>query len=132
MWYTATEPAPCFRLPGLSLLFGTLLGDFVGGGAVVIAAKSLIQSSYSREVEQAADTYGVRLMGRLGVDATALAAMLRRIDGDRRPGMRIWLDHPQVDERVRNINALAPRVTGRPARCLAMGGTQADLRRRLR
>src|SRR5580704_10799478 len=33
---------------GLSFLFGMMLGDFVGGGAVVIAAKTLVRSSYSR------------------------------------------------------------------------------------
>ena len=31
---------------GLSFLFGMLLGDFVGGGAVVLAAKTVLQSSY--------------------------------------------------------------------------------------
>ena len=36
---------------GLSFLFGMLLGDFVGGGAVVFAAKTVLQSSYSREAE---------------------------------------------------------------------------------
>ena len=36
---------------GLSFLFGMLLGDFVGGGAVVMAATSLLQSAYSREAE---------------------------------------------------------------------------------
>ena len=35
---------------GLSFLFGMLLGDFVGGGAVVIGARAVLQSSYSREV----------------------------------------------------------------------------------
>ena len=44
---------------GLSFLFGMLLGDFVGGGAVVIGARAVLQSSYSREVEAAADRYGV-------------------------------------------------------------------------
>ena len=97
---------------GLSLLFGTLLGDFVGGSAVVIAAKALIQSSYSRDVEKAADAYSVVLMTHLGADAAALGALLKRIEGDRRPGMRIWLDHPQVDDRVRNIKALAPGGSG--------------------
>jgi Zn-dependent protease with chaperone function len=33
---------------GLSFLFGMMLGDFVGGGAVVIAAKTVLRSSYSR------------------------------------------------------------------------------------
>ena len=59
---------------GLSLLFGTLLGDFVGGSAVVIAAKTMIQSSYSREVEMAADTFSVGVMRRAGGDARALGA----------------------------------------------------------
>ena len=40
---------------GLSFLFGMLLGDFTGGGLVVIAAKTVLQSAYSREVEAAAD-----------------------------------------------------------------------------
>ncbi len=51
---------------GLSFLFGMLLGDFVGGGAVVLAAKSVLQSSYSRDVEAAADVYGVGLMQKAG------------------------------------------------------------------
>ncbi|MGB6444927.1 MAG: hypothetical protein WBF47_07000 [Xanthobacteraceae bacterium] len=35
---------------GLSFLFGMMLGDFVGGGAVVIAARTVLKSSYSRRV----------------------------------------------------------------------------------
>jgi predicted Zn-dependent protease len=53
---------------GLSFLFGMLLGDFVGGGAVVIGARAVLRSSYSREVEGAADRYGVELMNRAGGD----------------------------------------------------------------
>jgi predicted Zn-dependent protease len=93
---------------GLSLLFGTFLGDFVGGTAVVTAAKSMIQLSYSRRVETAADTFGVGVMQRAGGDARALGVLLTRLQGDQRPRMRLWLDHPQVQDRVRNIDALAP------------------------
>jgi Zn-dependent protease with chaperone function len=99
---------------GLSLLFGMLLGDFVGGGAVVIAAKTLIQSSHSREVEAAADAFSTRLVGQAGGNAAALATILKRIEGDRKPGTRIWLDHPQVDDRVRAINANARPPSGPP------------------
>jgi Zn-dependent protease with chaperone function len=99
---------------GLSLLFGMLLGDFVGGGAVVIAAKTLIQSSHSREVEAAADAFGTRLVAQSGGDAAALAAILMRIDGDKKPGTRIWLDHPQVEDRVRAIKANARPRSGPP------------------
>jgi len=99
---------------GLSFLFGMLLGDFVGGGAVVLAARTLIQSSYSREVELAADAFGTQLVGRIGGDATALGTILTRIDGDRKPGVRIWLDHPNVADRVRTIGAIAPPKSGTP------------------
>ena len=58
-----------------------LLGDFVGGGAVVIARQTVLQSAYSREVEAAADRYGVDLMNRAGGDARALGAILTRIAG---------------------------------------------------
>ena len=58
---------------GLSLLFGILLGDFVGGGAVVFAAKTMLQTSYCREVENAG--------GRIRRDAD---------DQDRRRCTRAW------------------------------------------
>ena len=61
---------------GLSFLFGMLLGDFVGGGAVVIGARAVLQSSYSRDVEGAADRYGVDLMSRAGGDPRALGVIL--------------------------------------------------------
>ena len=62
---------------GLSFLFGIMLGDFVGGGAVVIAARTVLKSSYSRHVEAAADAYSVDLMRRAGGDQHALARLSR-------------------------------------------------------
>jgi Zn-dependent protease with chaperone function len=92
---------------GLSFLFGMLLGDFTGGGVVVIAAKTVVQSAYSREVEASADRYAVALMGRIGGDARALAAILQRIAGPGEPGIRILLDHPQAKDRAAAIDAAA-------------------------
>ncbi|HEY6025040.1 MAG TPA: M48 family metallopeptidase [Pseudolabrys sp.] len=91
---------------GLSFLFGMLLGDFVGGGAVVLAAKTVLQSSYSREAEAAADTYGADLMNKAGGDAHALATMLDKIGGATEPGMKILLNHPETKARVAAINRL--------------------------
>jgi len=96
---------------GLSFLFGTVLGDFVGGGAVVVASKALLQNSYSREVERRADAYAVALMTRLGGDARALGAILLRIDGTNHPGMKLLLDHPDTKDRVAAINMAAPTKT---------------------
>jgi len=92
---------------GLSLLFGMLLGDFVGGGAVVLAAHAVLQSSYSRDVESAADRYGAELMNKAGGNARALAVILGKIGGATEPGMKILLDHPETDARVAAINRLA-------------------------
>jgi Zn-dependent protease with chaperone function len=92
---------------GLSFLFGMLLGDFVGGGAVVFAAKSVLQSSYSREAEAAADAYGAALMTKAGGNARALASMLDKIGGATEPGMKILLDHPETKARITAINRLA-------------------------
>jgi Zn-dependent protease with chaperone function len=111
---------------GLSLLFGMLLGDFVGGGAVVIAARTLIQSSYSRDVELAADAYGARLVAGLGVDPAALASILARIDGDQKPGGRLWLNHPYVAERQRAIAGIHAATAGTP---LLDAGQWAALKR---
>jgi Zn-dependent protease with chaperone function len=95
------------RAAGLSLVFGVALGDFVGGSAVIIAARTLIQSAYSRDVETAADGYSVALMRRVGADGRALAAILQRLSSGIEPAMKILLDHPETGVRVAAIEAAA-------------------------
>jgi Zn-dependent protease with chaperone function len=99
---------------GLSLLFGMLLGDFVGGGAVIYAAKTLLQTSYSRKVEAAADGYGVTLMTKIGGDPRALGTILTRIAGSTHPGPKILADHPETRDRVAAIEAMAGSGPTRP------------------
>jgi Zn-dependent protease with chaperone function len=99
---------------GLSFLFGMLLGDFVGGGAVVLAAKTVLQLSYSREAETKADAYGADLMNRAGGDAHALAIILDKIGGATEPGMTILLNHPETKARVAAINKLAATAPPSP------------------
>jgi Zn-dependent protease with chaperone function len=98
---------------GLSFLFGMLLGDFVGGGAVVIVAKTILQSSYSRAVETAADAYSVDLMIKVTADPHALAVILKRIAGDANGWSKLLLDHPETKQRVAAIEQ-APRGTPQP------------------
>jgi Zn-dependent protease with chaperone function len=99
---------------GLSFLFGMMLGDFVGGGAVVIAAKTVLRSSYSRRAEASADTYSVILMGKVGGDPRALAAILARVMADKDEGIKILADHPDTKERIVAINAQTPTVAAMP------------------
>jgi Zn-dependent protease with chaperone function len=91
---------------GLSFLFGMMLGDFVGGGAVVIAAKTVLKSSYSRRVESAADAYSVALMQKAGGDPHALGVILARIVVDKDHGMAILRDHPETKSRIAAIDAV--------------------------
>ncbi len=92
---------------GLSFLFGMMLGDFVGGGAVVIAARTVLKSSYSRHVEAAADAYSVDLMAKAGGDPHALGVILARIVGGKDRGMKLLLDHPETKDRIAAIDAVA-------------------------
>jgi Zn-dependent protease with chaperone function len=92
---------------GLSFLFGMLLGDFTGGGLAVVAARTVLQSAYSREVEAAADLYSVGLMGKIGGDPRALGTILERIAGQVEPGSDLLKDHPQTKDRIAAINAAA-------------------------
>jgi Zn-dependent protease with chaperone function len=85
---------------GLSLLFGMLLGDFTGGGGVVIAARSVLETAYSRSAEAAADEFSARLMYKVGGDPRALGTILLRISD--KPGIapHFLLDHPEAQERA--------------------------------
>ncbi len=91
---------------GLSLMFGSFLGDFVGGGAVVLAAETLLKSAYSRRKEAVADDYAVRTMEALKANPRALGAFLERIAVTKGKGS-IFLDHPPTPDRVARINAIA-------------------------
>jgi hypothetical protein len=99
---------------GLSFLFGMLLGDFFGGGAVVYTSKTILQTSYSRAVEAAADAYGVMLMRKIGGDPRALGTILTRIAGSTHPGPKILIDHPETPDRVAAIERLAGSGPTRP------------------
>jgi len=94
---------------GLSLLFGMLLGDFTGGGAVIVAARTVLRTAYSRAAEAAADEFGANLMYKVGSDPHALGAILLRISGN--PGattsFHFLLDHPQAQERADAIARIA-------------------------
>jgi predicted Zn-dependent protease len=98
---------------GLSFLFGMLFGDFVGGGAIVVAARSVLQSSYSREAEASSDAFAVALMNRVGGNAEALGSLLTRIDDLHGAGPAILRDHPVTADRVAAIRSLAnPAAAG--------------------
>lgn len=96
---------------GLSLIFGMLLGDFVGGAAIVVAAQSLLKASYSRQQESAADDFAVRTLQELKANPRALATFLDRVARNPK-GWSILFAHPSVPDRVARIHAIAPPYRG--------------------
>jgi Zn-dependent protease with chaperone function len=88
------------------LLFGMLLGDFTGGGAVVIATRTVLQTAYSRQAEAAADEFGARLMYKVGGDPHALGTILLRISGKPGAAPHFLLDHPEAQERADAIDRI--------------------------
>ena len=99
---------------GTALLFGMLLGDFVGGGAVLIAARTVLQSSYSRDVEATADSYAVNLMEKAEGNGRALGTILDRIAGGNHPIPKVLLDHPETKDRIAAINGMARPAPAKP------------------
>jgi hypothetical protein len=92
-----------------------LLGDFVGGGAVVLAAQTILRTSYSREAEAAADAYAVGLITGIGGDPRAFGRILLRIAGATHPGPKVLLDHPETKDRVAAIEGMAAAAPARPS-----------------
>jgi Zn-dependent protease with chaperone function len=96
---------------GLSLVLGSLIGDFFGGGAVIAAAETLLKLAYSRQRETQADEYAVRTMVALKADPRAFAGFMERV-AISNPRRSIFLGHPPVPDRVARINAIAPPQSG--------------------
>jgi predicted Zn-dependent protease len=100
---------------GTSFLVGLLLGDVAGGGAVIFAARSVLNASYSREREQEADDFAAAAMDKLGRSPVPMAELLLRITGEegkRLRGFTILNSHPLSEERLAIMRKRARGATG--------------------
>jgi predicted Zn-dependent protease len=100
---------------GISFLIGTLLGDFTGAGALVIATRYLLTSQHSRSVESQADDFAIDVMTKAGGDLRALGRFLQRVAAT--PGERqleLLLSHPVTADRVAAIERHAGGQPPRP------------------
>jgi Zn-dependent protease with chaperone function len=112
---------------GISFLVGTLLGDFTGAGALVIASRYLLTSQHSRSVESQADDFAVDVMSKAGGDLRALGRFLQRVAAS--PGERqleLLLSHPVTADRVA---AIERRAGGQPTRPILSNEEWLALRR---
>lgn len=98
---------------GSSFLIGLLFGDVTGGGAVLFAARSIIDASYSREAETRADDFAIQGMHALGRSPEPLGEFLVRMTGGSRVATIID-SHPVSAERLDRMKKEARPVTGEP------------------
>jgi Zn-dependent protease with chaperone function len=103
------------RNGSMGILFGMIIGDFTGAGALMTVASTILQNADSREAEAAADEYGAQLVGKLGGDPQALGAILKRISGDAEGSIpHFMLDHPKSSERAAAIANIAKPAMAKP------------------
>lgn len=100
---------------GLSFLVGMLFGDLTGGSTLVVASRSVVSASYSREVEDDADAYSIATMQRLGRSPRALGNLLTRITLKHGGDAVSWLaNHPLTKDRLDHMRAAASSMDGPP------------------
>jgi Zn-dependent protease with chaperone function len=91
---------------GMSFLTGLLFGDITGSGALIFASRSLVTASYSREVEQNADTFAIETMHRLGRSPKPMGELMFRVTGkEGGAGLSILSSHPLTEDRLARMSS---------------------------
>src|SRR6478752_9185690 len=99
---------------GTSFLIGLLFGDVTGSGALIFASRSLVTNSYTREAEQAADTFSIDVMHKLGRPTKPLGELLVRITGKEGKGLSIISSHPLSEDRLARMTREDRPASGPP------------------
>lgn len=100
---------------GLSFLAGMMYGDVTCGSTLVVASRTLVNASYSREVEDEADAYSIATMQRLRRSPQAMGDLLTRITAKQGGEAVSWLSsHPLTKDRLDRMRAATSRADGPP------------------
>ena len=100
---------------GSSFLIGLLFGDITGAGAVIFASRTIVNASYSREAEEAADSFAIQVMHKLGRPTRPMGELMFRITGKedgKRPSL--WSSHPLTEDRLARMRAEDRPPSGPP------------------
>lgn len=98
---------------GTSFLMGLLFGDVTGAGAAIFVARSMVDASYSRDQEAAADAFAVGVMHNLGRSARPMGELLLRITGPKdKTGLSILSGHPVSEARLAAMTRQDRPATG--------------------
>jgi Zn-dependent protease with chaperone function len=98
---------------GSSFLLGLLFGDITGGGTLILLGRMLVDSSYSRAAEAAADRFAADLMTALGRSPKPMGVFLVRVTGTQKDMPLPFLSgHPISEERLEALKSREVPVTG--------------------
>ncbi len=117
----ARDPARgALRSAGSIGVLGLVLGDFAGGAAVLFLVERLIEATYSKEAEAAADAFAHRSLTAAGIPPSALSTMFRRLRekyGEAEGLLVHFAAHPALGDRIAVAEAADAGLTGalRPA-----------------
>jgi predicted Zn-dependent protease len=91
---------------GTAFLIGLLFGDVSGSGVVLLAGRTLLDASYSRENETDADNFSINVMNKLGRSPTAMGEFLVRLTAKKEFGPSIFSSHPLSAERLERMKKI--------------------------
>jgi Zn-dependent protease with chaperone function len=90
---------------GMSFLIGLLFGDVTGSGALIVASRTLVSASYTREAEEGADGFAIEVMHKLGRSPKPMGELLLRVTGKQSGTVpSILASHPLTEDRLKRMS----------------------------
>ncbi|MEO3434399.1 M48 family metallopeptidase [Inquilinus sp. CAU 1745] len=108
-----TEAA--IRTGATGILLGLVVGDFAGGAAMLAVGQRMLDASYSREAELAADAFAIDLMKGADVPLEPSAALFDRLaekEGDTMEALSFLSTHPDTRSRADALRRAATEESG--------------------
>jgi Zn-dependent protease with chaperone function len=100
---------------GAAYLFGVLMGDFFGSGAMFYSAGKILHAHYSRPQEAAADAYSVPLVAKAGGDPYGAAVFFEHASREFGPNqLELFDEHPTHGARIAAIRAIPAQANRTP------------------
>ncbi len=102
------------RAAGSAGLLSMFFGDFAGGSVVAVLSEQLMQASYTRDAEAAADEFGHKALDANGLSPAAMARFFERLQaehGDTDGPVAAFLSHPRLVDRIAAAGAASDGPT---------------------
>ena len=103
------------RTAGSAGILSMILGDFAGGALVLAISQQLMQASFSREAEAAADVFAFEALEQSGLPTEGIARFFEKLRdryGDSEGAMEYLASHPNLASRALAARAAETRTRG--------------------